>query len=185
MKHLSPLNLEPTLKERTVVVNGFSKSFAMTGWRIGYAAGPKSVIEAAGVVQGHTTSNACSISQKAAIACLKEDRDFAKSVIPHLESNRRIAIDILNTIPGLSCSSPRGAFYIFPWIEKFVEKRFGATVLTSAEEIVYHLLNEHHVAVVPGEGFGVVGAFRLSFAGSEHEIREGCMRIKKGLEGLG
>jgi aspartate aminotransferase len=183
--HLSPLNIEPRLKERTILVNGFSKSYAMTGWRVGYSAGPKAVIEAAGVVQGHTTSNACSISQKAAIACLKEDRDFACSVIPHLESNRDIAMEILGSIDGLSCSAPRGAFYIFPWIEKFVGKRFGSTVLKSTEEIVYYLLNEKHVAVVPGEGFGVEGAFRVSFAGSESELREGCMRIKQGLEELG
>lgn len=180
--HYSPPQLFPELINRTLIVNGFSKTYAMTGWRIGYGAGPKEIIDKAALIQSHTTSNASSISQKAAVMALESGNNFIEEIISTLEIKRNRATSILNSIEGVQCPQPSGAFYLFPSIKKFLGSKNGRTIIKSSYEMAEYLLNKKNVAVVPGTTFGDDESIRISFATDIDSIEKGCLRIKEGLE---
>jgi aspartate aminotransferase len=176
VKALSPLNLAPDLRDRIAVVNGVSKTYAMTGWRIGYMAGPREWIRASAKVQGQSTSNPTSISQYAALKALALDPAVVERMRATFERRRNLMAQELKKIPGVELPVlPQGAFYLFPRVEKAIE-RIG---LKDDLEFSERLLIEGHVAVVPGVGFGAPGYIRLSYATSEEEIFEGCKRIAR------
>ena len=163
----------PGMKERTLVVNGMSKTYSMTGWRIGYGAGPKELIEAMGRIQDHTTSNPTSFAQIGALKALDVVEEV-KEMISAFKRRREILLEEISKIPNVSCIPPKGAFYAFPNVSYYMEK-MGAS---STEELASYLLEKAGVAVVPGEGFGARGYVRLSFAVSEEDIKEGLAKIK-------
>jgi aspartate aminotransferase len=183
--HLSIASLGPDIAARTVVINGVSKAYAMTGWRIGYAAGPKELITAMGNIQSQSTSNPCSISQKAAVAALRFGGPFTKQMVTEFDRRRRAIVEGLNTIPGISCSMPAGAFYAFPNIQGVLGKRGPTGPITSPTDLATYLLKDAHIAVVPGEPFGSQSHMRLSYATSMETIGRGLDRLRAALQKLG
>ena len=184
-RHVSIASLGPEIKNLTIVVNGVSKSHAMTGWRIGYAAGPKDVITAMANIQSQSTSNPASISQKAAVEALRGPQDFIVTMNVEFDKRRRYMVDRLNKINGVSCLMPVGAFYAFPKISSFFGKRTpnGTTIRNSADLAVY-LLEDAKVALVSGDAFGAKDHIRLSYATSMENIVKGMDRIEETLHGL-
>ena len=183
--HVSIASLGPDIAARTVVINGVSKAYAMTGWRIGYAAGPKELITAMGNIQSQSTSNPCSISQKAAVAALRFGGPFTKQMVTEFDRRRRAIVEGLNTIPGISCSMPAGAFYAFPNIQGVLGKRGPTGPITSPTDLATYLLKDAHIAVVPGEPFGSQSHMRLSYATSMETIGRGLDRLRAALQKLG
>ncbi len=183
--HVSIASLGPDIAARTVVINGVSKAYAMTGWRIGYAAGPKELITAMGNIQSQSTSNPCSISQKAAVAALRFGGPFTKQMVTEFDRRRRAIVEGLNTIPGISCSMPAGAFYAFPNIQGVLGKRGPTGPITSPTDLATYLLKDAHIAVVPGEPFGSQSHMRLSYATSMETIGKGLDRLRAALQKLG
>jgi aspartate aminotransferase len=183
--HVSIASLGPDIAARTVVINGVSKAYAMTGWRIGYAAGPKELITAMGNIQSQSTSNPCSISQKAAVAALRFGGPFTKQMVTEFDRRRRAIVEGLNTIPGISCSMPGGAFYAFPNIQGVLGKRGPTGPITSPTDLATYLLKDAHIAVVPGEPFGSQSHMRLSYATSMETIGRGLDRLRAALQKLG
>jgi aspartate aminotransferase len=179
--HVSIAALSPDVAAQTVVINGVSKAYAMTGWRIGYAAGPKDLLTAMGNIQSQSTSNPCSISQKAAVAALKLGGPFTEKMVVEFDRRRKFMVDGLNSIPGVSCRMPSGAFYAFPNIRSVLGRHGPLGPLTSPQELANHLLTESHVAVVPGEPFGSHNHIRLSYATSMDTIQKGLDRLAKTL----
>lgn len=163
---------------RTVVVNGVSKAFAMTGWRLGYAAGPADVIEAMGRLQSHATSHPASISQAAGEAALREAEDDVRRMAASFAKRRDAMVAGLAGIPGLSIVPPAGAFYVFPNVSGLFGRTIGGRVLRSGEDVALALLEAARVAVVPGEAFGSANHVRLSYACSMERIAEGVARIR-------
>lgn len=180
----SILRLFPKLKSHLIIVNGFSKSFAMTGWRIGYAAGPEEIIRLATDVQANTTSNVCSISQPAALAALTKEPNYPQSFVKELTEKRNFAYSFVSATDGIVCNEPMGAFYLFPNVRKFIGLKFKSGKLKSSMAMADYLLTEHGVAIVPGEAFGAPGHIRISFAVEHKKLEIGLKRIKKGLEQL-
>ena len=178
------LKLYPELKSNFLIAGGFSKSFAMTGWRVGFAAGPLEVIKAAGIIQSNTTTNVCSISQKAALAAMQEEPDFVKTLLPELISKRETAVELLNSIDGIECPVADGAFYLFPSVKKFLGKTYDGTKVETSQDIASYLLRENGLAVVPGESFGAPGFIRLNFSICQTDLQKGLKRLKDGLEQL-
>ena len=183
--HVSIASLGLDIAARTVVINGVSKAYAMTGWRIGYAAGPKELITAMGNIQSQSTSNPCSISQKAAVAALRFGGPFTKQMVTEFDRRRRAIVEGLNTIPGISCSMPGGAFYAFPNIQGVLGKRGPTGPITSPTDLATYLLKDAHIAVVPGEPFGSQSHMRLSYATSMETIGRGLDRLRAALQKLG
>ena len=182
--HVSIASLGPEIAARTVVINGVSKAYAMTGWRIGYAAGPKDLITAMGNIQSQSTSNPCSISQKAAVAALRFGEQFTKQMVAEFDRRRRAIVEGLNKIPGISCRMPGGAFYAFPNI-KGVLGRLGPTgPIHSPTDLATYLLKDAQIAVVPGEPFGSREHIRLSYATSMEMITRGLERLGSALKKL-
>ncbi len=177
--HHSPLSVDSEISNRTVLLNSFSKTYAMTGWRIGYAAGPKELIEKAALVQSQTTSNASSISQYAALEALQSDDSFIETVVPNLLAKRDKAIKILSQLDKIKMETPNGAFYLFIHISNY----FNSEISDSTKMALY-LLNNHNVGVVPGSAFGADDYIRLSFAPSMDKIEVGVQRIVGGLQKL-
>lgn len=181
-KPRSIVEVSPESRDRTVIVSGLSKSFAMTGWRIGYAVGPRPVIEGAALVQSHTTNNACSISQQAALAALTEETDFGRRLLIGLKERRDMAREAVESIPMVRCGQSEGAFYLFPDVRELLRSgRAGGSSDSTA--LATCLLEEHGVAVVPGAAFGTEGFLRISYAVDRGNLAEGCRRFRKGLEG--
>ncbi len=176
--------LDPRLKAKTLVVNGVSKSYAMTGWRIGYAAGPREIITAMGTLQSQSTSNPTSIAQRAAIAALQEGKAFIKQMVEVFSERRLFAIERLGRISGFRCMPPAGSFYLFPNVMALCGKRYGQYAINSAVELAEFLLDEAGVAVIPGEAFGVGGYVRLSYAVSMDRLAAGLDRIEKAVSKL-
>lgn len=180
----SILTVEPELREQAIIVNGVSKTYAMTGWRIGYAAGPKEVITAMTNIQSQSTSNPTSIAQKAALAALTGPQDFIATMNTEFDRRRRYMVERLNNIPGMSCSMPTGAFYTFPSIAALCGKQNGGHVITDADAFASYLLDSVNVAVVSGSGFGAPLNIRLSYATSFELIKKGLDRIEQAVRAL-
>ena len=165
----------PALFERTVTTNGVSKAYAMTGWRIGYAAGPAPVIKAMKTVQSQSTSNPCSVSQAASIAALDGDQSVVADMTQAYRERHDYLVAALNEIPGFECRPGEGTFYAFPRVTGVLDQRG----MTSDTELTEFLLNEADVGLVPGSAFGAPGYLRLSFACSLETLREAVERIKR------
>jgi aspartate aminotransferase len=172
------------VKGRTVVVNGFSKTYSMTGWRIGYAAGPEEIIKAMNKIQSHSTSNASTISQLAAFEALNGPQDFVETMRKEFELRRDFVYRQITSIPGVTCFKPRGAFYIFPKVISYFGKSTPVLRIENSFDLAMYLLHEAKVAVVPGSAFGAEGHFRLSFSSPIDKLEEGIHRIKTALERL-
>ena len=184
-RHVSIASLGPEIKNLTIVVNGVSKSHAMTGWRIGYAAGPKDVITAMANIQSQSTSNPTSISQKAAVEALRGPQDFIGTMNVEFDKRRRYMVDRLNKIKGVSCLMPVGAFYAFPRLSAFFGKRtMSGTVIRNSADLSVYLLEEAKVALVSGDAFGAKDHIRLSYATSMENIVKGVDRIEEALHRL-
>ena len=169
------------LKDRTLTMNGVSKSYSMTGWRIGYGAGPKDIIKAVAKIQSQSTTNPSSISQAAAVEALNGTQDFIKTRSDSFKERRDYVVDTLNSINGLSCLKPSGAFYVFPNCKKLLGKK---TKLKTDKEFVEKLLEKAQVAVVQGSAFGLDGYFRISYATSMENLKKALDRIKSFCESL-
>ena len=169
------------LKNRTLTMNGVSKSYSMTGWRIGYAAGPKDIIKAMAKIQSQSTSNPTSISQAAAVEALNGTQDFILERSNSFKERRNFVVDSLNKIDGISCLSPEGAFYVFPNCKKLLNKK---TKLKTDKDFVENLLEKAEVAVVQGSAFGLEGYFRISYATSMDNLKKALDRIKTFCESL-
>jgi aspartate aminotransferase len=177
---LSLIDIAPGLLDRILVVNGLSKSYAMTGWRIGYSLGNKEIINAMKIIQSQSTSNPCSISQYAALEALTGDQIFPKSLGNIFKERCNVALKELRDIDGVSCLSPEGAFYLFPSCKKFLNKRTQeGTIIKNDYDFCEYLLADAKVAVVPGSSFGLSGYFRISYAVSKETIVEGIQKIKE------
>ncbi|MCW2140204.1 pyridoxal phosphate-dependent aminotransferase [Actinoplanes cyaneus] len=166
----------PALADRTIVLSGVSKTFAMTGWRVGWMTGPKDVIGAALNLQSHLTSNVCNVAQAAALAAVTGDLSAAMSMRAAFDRRRRTIVSLLNDIPGVVCPEPQGAFYVYPPVRGLLGR--GRLPRTSAE-LAGFILDEAEVAVVPGEAFGTPGYLRFSYALSDSDLAEGVSRIAK------
>lgn len=177
LKHISIASLSPEMKERTVVINGVSKAYAMTGWRIGYAAAAAPVAKAMADLQSHSTSNPVSISQEASRAALNESHEAVALMVAEFARRRDYMLERLLAIPGMSCTRPGGAFYLFPKVKAFLGKSYNGKLINSATDLATVLLEEKQVAVVPGIAFGNDEYIRLSYACSIENIKEGLDRI--------
>ncbi len=183
-RHISIAALGPDVAARTVVVNGVSKAYAMTGWRIGYAAGPKELITAMANIQSQSTSNPSSISQKAAVAALRGGDAFTRQMVAEFDRRRRLIVERLNEMPGISCRMPAGAFYAFPNVAGVFGRRSDRGKISTAADLADYFLKDARVAVVPGEPFGSPAHLRLSYATSEEAIRRGVDRMNAALDKL-
>jgi aspartate aminotransferase len=181
----TPAEIAPDLMDRTLVVNGVSKSYAMTGWRIGYGAGPRELIRAMTTVQSQSTSNACSISQWAAVAALTGPQDFIAESLVAFRRRRDLVVQALNAVEGIDCPTPEGAFYVYPSIAGLIGCRTpdGARI-DNDEVFVRELLAREGVAVVFGAAFGASPNFRISYATSDAALAEACNRIRRFCEAL-
>ncbi|HUC99300.1 MAG TPA: pyridoxal phosphate-dependent aminotransferase [Candidatus Polarisedimenticolaceae bacterium] len=176
------VTLAPSLRDRSVIVNGVSKSYAMTGWRIGYALGPADIIGAAAKIQSQSTSNPTSIAQAAALEAIQGPQDDVAMMVGEFAKRRNVVLERLNAIRGVQCLKPQGAFYVFPNIAGFIGKNVNGKNLVSPCDVADYLLEEAKVAVVPGEDFGSNGHIRLSYATSLKNIEDGCRRMRDAFE---
>jgi aspartate aminotransferase len=167
----------PETKDRTVIVSGVSKTYSMTGWRIGYLAGPESLAKAATRLQSQMTSNANSVAQKAALAALTGPQESATLMLDTFAKRRKLILKLLAAIPGIVCPEPKGAFYVFPDVSRHFGRTLGGVKIQSSDDLASVLLTECLVATVPGSGFKEDRAIRLSYAASEDNISRGLERI--------
>ncbi len=182
--HISIASLSNEIKQRTIVVNGLSKSHAMTGWRLGFAAGPKDIIQAMTNIQSQSTSNPTSITQKAAVEALTGPQDFIPKMVSEFDKRRRYMVERLNKIKGVSCITPIGAFYAFPNVASCYGKKFNGKPINSSLDLSAYLLEQAGVALVPGVAFGDDRYIRLSYATSMENIKKGLDRIEDALSKL-
>ena len=183
-EHTSIAELGNDIKERTILINGVSKAYSMTGWRIGYTAGPKDVISAMNKIQSHSTSNPAQASQWASVEAIQGNQDAAKHMKTAFAKRRKIMIDGLNNIAGIRCIEPSGAFYAFPNISSTFGKQAKEGAITDSVSFCEHLLKEQLVACVPGSGFGAEGFIRMSYATSEDAINQALERIETFIQSL-
>ena len=182
----TPAQIAPELYDRTLTVNGVSKAYAMTGWRIGFAGGPTHVIKAMAKIQSQSTSNPCSISQAAALAALSGDQSFLKPRNAAFKKRRDMVVSLLNIIDGLTCRNPEGAFYVYPSCAGLIGKTTSdGKTITNDEDFATYLLETAGVAVVFGQAFGLGPHFRISYAASDTVLKEACHRIHQACSGLG
>lgn len=180
----SSIGAFPEVADRTITVNGFSKGFAMTGWRLGYMAAPLPVAKACGKIQGQITSGATAFGQKAAAYALLADMKPTHDMRAAFLQRRDMMLELLSEIPGMQVNQPKGAFYIFPNITAFFGKQHAGGTIQNADDFCEYLLHKAHVAVVTGEAFGAPNCFRISYASSEAELREAVKRMKAALTEL-
>ncbi len=180
----SILHVDPALRDRVVIVNGVSKTYAMTGWRIGYAAGPADLIRAMETLQSQSTSNPTSFAQRGALAALSGPQECVEAMRDAFAERRDLIVEGLNAVPGITCALPDGAFYAFPNVSNLYGKRAGDREIRGSLDLAAYLLEEARVAVVPGEPFGSDAHLRLSYATAPQAIREGLARIRKAVEAL-
>jgi aspartate/methionine/tyrosine aminotransferase len=171
--------LVPGLADTCIIVNGVAKTYAMTGWRVGWMIGPKDVIKAATNLQSHLTSNVANVSQRAAIAALTGNLDAVHMMGEAFNRRRKLIVGLLNEIPGFECPTPQGAFYVYPSVKGVLGKTIRGKVANTSAELATIILDEVEVAAVPGEAFGPSGYLRFSYATSDDDIVEGIGRIKK------
>ena len=171
--------LVPGLAETFIIINGVAKTYAMTGWRVGWMIGPKDVIKAATNLQSHLTSNVSNVSQRAAIAALTGSLDAVHKMGEAFNRRRKLIVDLLNDVPGFECPTPQGAFYVYPSVKGVLGKTIRGKVANTSAELATIILEEVEVAAVPGEAFGPSGYLRFSYATSDEDIVEGIGRIKK------
>lgn len=183
-KHVSLATLQKDLMDRIIVVNGVSKTYAMTGWRIGYIAAPVSIAKAVNILQSHSTSNPTTFCQTASIKALETDSEEVKNMLTHFQTRRDLIYNLLKEIDGIEVEKPEGAFYIFPNIKNVYNKKYNGQEITGSSSFAEILLKEKKTAVVPGVAFGADDYIRLSFATSEENINKGLARIKEFLEEL-
>ena len=169
----------PELADRTVVLNGVAKTYAMTGWRVGWMLGPKDVIKAATNLQSHQTSNVSNVAQRAAIAALTGDLSAVEEMKVAFDRRRRTMVSMLNEIPGVECPEPTGAFYAYPSVKGVLGREIAGRPVQTSNELAELILDEVEVAVVPGEAFGAPGYLRLSYALGDDDLAEGVGRIAK------
>lgn len=185
-KHTSMFTVAPELRENIILVNAFSKAYAMTGWRVGYALGPKHVIQAITNYQGQITANVCSIAQHAALAAYEDNDAFPKMMRQEFEKRREIVWEEIQRISDFELAvKPQGAFYAFPKVRRLFGKKDKDLLINSAADFTLYLLEEHGLAVVQGEAFGDPESIRLSFALSADKLREGFRRLRNAVEKLG
>lgn len=186
LKHYSLASFNPDVKSLTITINGVSKAYSMTGWRIGYAAGPKEIIKAMSEVQDHSTSNPNSIAQKAALAALggSTSQGFIAEMVSEFDKRRRYMVERLNKIKGFNCRLPFGAFYAFPDVSGIFGMKFNGKVIKDSFLLTEFLLEEAKVAVVPGAAFGAPNYIRLSYATSLENINKGMDRIEQAINRL-
>ena len=183
-QHTSIASLGQPIKELTIITHGVSKTYAMTGWRIGFAAGSKEVVQAMSNIQSQSTSNPASISQKAALAALTGPQDSVGFMVKEFKRRRDFLVTGLNSMEGVSCFNPKGAFYVFPSFNGLAGRAYKGKKVTSITQWTEILLEDFHVAVVPGVEFGKEGYLRLSFATSMEIIEKGLERIRRAVEVL-
>lgn len=184
-EHTSILNAAPELMDRTLLINGFSKGFAMTGWRLGYMAGPQVVVDALAKIQSQETSAPSSISQKAGEAAYQGDLYVVEKMRDEFRKRRDYIVGALSEIEGLNCFSPPGAFYVFPDISHYLgTSTAGGDEISSSTDLCMYLIEEHGLAAVPGDAFGEPNGIRLSYASSMDDLQEGIKRLDKGLTAL-
>ncbi len=170
----------PELYDRTLTLNGVSKGYAMTGWRIGYAAGPVELIKAMTKIQGQSTSNACSVSQAAALEAITGDQTFLPEWCKVFQERRDLVVSKINEIDGLSCDAPKGAFYVYVSCDELMGKKTpDGKVINNDAEMAEYILEKHNVALVPGVAFGQSPCFRVSYALSKEDLEKACERIKQ------
>ncbi len=169
----------PELADRTVIVNGVAKTYAMTGWRVGWIIGPEDVVKAAGNLQSHATSNVANVSQAAAIAAVSGDLSAVDTMRESFDRRRRTIVRMLNEIDGVVCPEPQGAFYAYPSVKGVLGKEIRGRRPSTSTELAELILEEAEVAVVPGEAFGTPGYLRLSYALSDEDLVEGVSRVQK------
>jgi aspartate aminotransferase len=169
----------PELADRCVVLKGVAKTYAMTGWRVGWMIGPVDVIKAAANLQSHATSNVSNVSQRAALAAVSGDLSAAAEMRAAFDRRRRMIVSMLNEIPGVTCPAPLGAFYAYPSVKPLLGREINGRTATSSAELAEIILDEAEVAVVPGEAFGTPGYLRLSYALSDPDLVEGITRLQK------
>ena len=182
-KHSSIAQVEG-MKDRTIIVNGVSKAYAMTGWRIGYIAAPEWIVKGCNKLQGQYTSGPCSVSQKAAVEAYVASQDCVEEMRKAFERRRNLMVELAKDIPGLEVNVPQGAFYLFPKCSSFFGKTDGTTVINNSTDFALYLLEKAHVATVAGDAFGDPDCFRMSYATSDENIREAMRRIKDTLAAL-
>jgi aspartate aminotransferase len=184
-KFISILEIENSLKDRTLIVNGVSKSYAMTGWRIGYGAGPKNLIKAIQKIQSQSTTNPSSISQAAAVEALNGDQSFINPRALEFKKRRDFVVNAFNNIKGLTCVNPQGAFYVFPNCKKLMfKKTLSGQIIKDDTDFATFLLEETGVAIVQGSAFGLEGYFRVSYATSMQILEKALLKIKSFCESL-
>ncbi|WP_343667726.1 pyridoxal phosphate-dependent aminotransferase [Chitinophaga sp.] len=182
-KHESIAQFEG-MKERTIIINGLSKGFAMTGWRLGYLAAPTAVAKAAENIQSQFTSATCSITQKAAVAALNGPKDSADEMLAEFTKRRAFVFEQMSQIPGLKLINPDGAFYMFPDVSSFFGKSYDGVTVNNADDLCMYLLHKANVTFVTGSAFQQPNAIRISYAASMEKLQEGMKRLKAGLEKL-
>jgi aspartate aminotransferase len=178
-EHVSIASYSEAMKEKSVVINGMSKAYSMTGWRIGYAAGPPEIIGAVNKLQGHTAGNPTSISQWASVTGLQEGSDFVGAWVDEFRNRRDYIVGALNDLDGITCTTPDGAFYVFPNVSRLIGRTFKKKKIENDVDLAHYLLEEGHIAVVPGAAFGAEGYMRLSFATSMENIKTGMKRLRE------
>ena len=174
----------PEIADRVVIVNGVSKAYAMTGWRIGFMAGPAPVAKAVSKLQGQTTSGISTIAQKAALAAYEGSQQCVADMLAAFRRRRDLVVELARRIPGLKVNEPQGAFYLFPEVSAYLGRRCGDRVITTDDDLAMYLLEEAHVATVSGSAFCLPGYIRLSYAASDDQLREAFARIEKALARL-
>ncbi|MHB8109669.1 MAG: pyridoxal phosphate-dependent aminotransferase [Syntrophorhabdaceae bacterium] len=182
--HVSIASMDPAFKDRTIICHGVSKTYAMTGWRIGYSAGPAPIIKAMANIQSQSTSNPTSIAQMAAVAALNGPQDFISTMVAEFRKRKDFLVKSFTEIPGVTCYDPKGAFYVFPNFNVVLGKKYKDRIVDTSTTFTEILLDEFHTAVVPGVEFGKEGYLRLSFATSMDVIEKGVDRIKKAVESI-
>jgi aspartate aminotransferase len=183
-RHVSVASLSPEIKARTLVVNTCSKAYAMTGWRLGFAAGAKPIIKAMTDIQSQVTSNPTSITQWAAVEALAGPQDEIAKMVGEFDRRRRVIVEALNAMPGIRCVTPKGAFYVFPNVSGLFGKRWKGGVLKGSAEVCAFLLDEARIATVAGVDFGSDAHIRLSYATGLETIKEGMSRMAAAVRGL-
>ena len=179
-KHASIASV-PGMKERTIIINGVSKAYAMTGWRIGYIAAPQWIVKGCNKLQGQYTSGPCSVSQKAALEAYVASQDCVEEMRQAFERRRNLIVKLAKEIPGLGVNEPQGAFYLFPKCDSYFGKTDGETVINTSTDLALYILEKGHVATVAGDAFGDPACFRMSYATSDENIVEAMRRIKETL----